>query len=388
MFSFSPLSWLEALASHVDIDRMVEFTCRLVEKKTVNPPGDEYLVKDVVIEHLKELEAKIEVYEPAPGRCNILGYIGEGYPTVAIISHMDVVPPGGGWDFDPFSPQIKEGKIFGRGTIDNKGPYAASWMGIKALLEAGLPLKGTVVLGAVADEERGSHQGMEYLLKKGFSPNFCIIPDGGKIDKIIIGEKGRLEVRLQAKGKSCHASEPEKGENAIYKMAQYLTYLKEAKFKGEYHHLFDPPTINVGEIRGGEAPNVVPDNCTATLDIRYPLGMKKEDILHELNFSASKFGVEVKESNFSAEPHLLDYKNPLVDIFKKVAEEFKIDLKMGTVGGITLAKNLYFKKIPSVVHSPSRNSVAHQANEYVEIENLALCAKLWAGVIYHLLTRF
>lgn len=382
----SPISWQEALNSHIDVDEIVSLTCRLVEKNTVNPPGNEYLVKEILIEHLKELGAKIEIYEPASGRCNVLGYIGEGSPVVAIICHMDVVPPGEGWDFDPFSPQIKEGKIFGRGTVDNKGPYAASWMGIKALLEADLPFKGTIVLGAVADEERGSLQGIEYLLRKGFLPDFCLIPDGGRIDKIVIGEKGRLEVKLQAKGKSAHASEPEKGENAIYKLVNYLYILRHMKFEGDYHGLFTAPTVNLGKIHGGEVPNVVPAKCEATLDIRYPLGMKKDEILHQLSLSASKFEVEVKESDFSVEPHLVDEKTPIVQIFKMVAKELGIDLKVGTVGGVTLAKNLYFRNIPSVVHSPSRNSVAHRANEYVEIENLVLCAKLWAGVIYHLLT--
>ena len=384
--SQSPISWQEVLDSHIDVDKIVNLTCRLVEKNTVNPPGNEYLVKEILIEHLKELGAKIEIYEPAPGRCNVLGYVGKGLPVVAVICHMDVVPPGEGWDFDPFSPQIKEGKIFGRGTIDNKGPYAASWMGIKALLEADLPFEGTIILGAVADEERGSRQGIEYLLKRGFSPNFCLIPDGGRLDKIIIGEKGRLEVKILTRGKSAHASEPEKGENAIYKMVNYLYTLRHTKLEGHCHELFTPPTVNLGEIRGGEAPNVVPDKCGATLDIRYPLGMKKDEILHQLSLLASKFDVEVKESDFSVEPHLVDEKSPIVKAFKTVARELGIDLKAGTVGGVTLAKNLYFRNIPSVVHSPSRSSVAHQANEYVEIENLVVCAKLWAGTIYHLLT--
>ena len=379
-----PLSWVKELSSRINVDEMVKLACQLIEKKTVNPPGNECLVKDIIIRYLKKLNARVKVKEPSPGRCNILGYIGEGKPEVAIISHMDVVPPGEGWKSDPFLPKIENGRIYGRGAIDNKGPYAASWAAVKAIVSSNLPLKGTIILGAVADEERGSTYGMKYLLKEGFSPDFCIIPDGGSLNEIVIGEKGRLEIHIKTKGRSAHASQPEKGENAIYKMAEYLTHLKNLKLEGKIHPLFTPPTISVGEIKGGEAPNIVADSCLITVDIRYPLEMDEKDIILQLKSLAHRCGIqiEIESDVFSIKPHLLDEKNPLVENFKTVANSMGIKLSLGTMGGITLAKNLYFQKIPSVVHSPGIDPVAHQANEYVDIDNLVVCAKLWAGVIY------
>ena len=383
------LSWLNALSSKVNEEEMIELALKLIEKNTTNPPGNECLVKDTIVEYLGKLGARIEILESAPQRCNILGYIGEGHPVAAIICHMDVVPPGDGWYSDPFSPQVKEGKIYGRGAVDNKGPFAASWAGIKALLDAGITLKGTVVLGAVADEERGSFYGMQYLLNKGFHPDFCVIPDGGSLNQIIIGEKGRMEVFLSAKGKSAHASQPHKGDNAIYRMVNYLNLLKNFNLKGDYHPLFDPPTINLGQIKGGEAPNIVPDRCYATLDIRYPLGMEEKDIIIQLEDLALRCegGIEIKKRDFSVRPHLLDVNHPLVKVCKDLARSFGISLQAGTMGGITLAKNLYFRKIPAIVHSPTMQPVAHQANEYVEIKNLTICAKLWAGVIARLIGK-
>jgi len=371
----------------INKDEMIDLALKLIEKDTTNPPGNECLVKDILVEYLGKLGAKVEIYEPAPGRCNVLGYIGEKEPVIAIISHMDVVPPGKGWDIDPFSPQVKDGKIYGRGAVDNKGPFAASWAGIKALLTNNVPFKGTIVLGAVADEERGSFYGMQYLLEKGFHCDFCIIPDGGKLDQIIVGEKGRLELSFIAKGKSAHASCPQEGENAIYKMVNCLNLLKDFKIKGNYHPLFDPPTINLGQIKGGEAPNIVADRCEATFDIRYPLGMEEEEIISQFRKSLSEFGqdIRIEKKGFSSKPHLLDIEHPLVKVFKEVAGELGIPLKVGTMGGITLAKNLYFRKIPAVVHSPSIEPVAHKANEYVEIDNLVTCAKLWATVVTKLL---
>ena len=89
--------WIEKLFSKIDTDEILKLTCQLIEKKTVNPPGNECLVKDILVEHLKKIKARIEIKEPSPGRCNVLGYIGDGKPEIAIISHMDVVPPGKGW---------------------------------------------------------------------------------------------------------------------------------------------------------------------------------------------------------------------------------------------------------------------------------------------------
>ena len=377
---------LEKISSYVDPDEIVDLTCRLIRRKTVNPPGDEHLVKGIIVESLKELGAKIKVLEKEKGRPNVLGYIGEGKPSVAILAHMDVVPPGNGWEGDPFLPKVREGKIYGRGALDDKGPYAAAWAGVKAILNSSLPFKGSIILGAVADEERGSKVGMKFLLEEGFSPSFCIIPDGGRIDEVVTGEKGMVWIKLSTSGRSVHASTPEKGENAICKLMSFLSSLSEFKFKGDYHPSFSESTLNLGQIKGGEAPNVVPDNCEAILDIRYPLGMEKDDLISQLRQLTEEKGLDVKIEVLSyTQPHLLEEDNPLVFAFRKVGENMGLKLSFGTMGGNTVAKNLYFKGIPSVAHSPEEEPLAHQANEYVKVDNLVFCAKLWAGVIYDLI---
>jgi len=377
---------LEEYSRHIDKDEIVDLVLRLIEKKTINPPGNEYLAKDIIVSSLKELGAKVEILEKEKGRPNILGRIGEGEPSVAIITHLDVVPAGSGWTTDPFKPQVREGRIYGRGSLDNKGPYAAAWAGVKALLKSSVPLKGSIIIGAVADEERGSHSGMKFLLEKGFSPSFCLIPDGGRLDEAIIGEKGMMWVALRTFGKAAHASTPEEGENAIYKLVNFASSLSRFQFEGEHHAMFGDPTLNLGKIEGGsEAANMVPDRCSGIVDIRYPLGLRQEDIVSQLENLAGQTGSDIKmEVITSKEPHLLTQDHPLAVAFQRVAKDMKLNLRLGTIGGVTIAKDLYFKGIPSIVHSPAEDSVAHQANEYVKVENLVFCAKLWAGVIYEL----
>ena len=377
---------MASISSYINSDEIIELTAELIEKETVNPPGNEYLAKEVIVSSLERLKARIEIIEGEKGRPNILGYLGEGEPSVAIIAHLDVVPAGSGWKSDPFSARVRDGRIYGRGALDNKGPYAAAWAGVKAILESSLPLKGTIILGAVADEERGSRLGMEFLLKKGFSPSFAIIPDGGKIDEAVIGEKGLIWLKISSRGKAAHACNPGKGENAIYEVVDFLSAVRDYRFEGDFHPLFNEPTLNLGRIEGGEAPNMVADKCEAILDIRYPLGMKGNDIVAQLKNLAEEKRVKIKMErvNFS-QPHIVEENSPLVEAFSKVGKRMGMNLRLGTMGGNSIAKNLYFKGVPSITHSPAEEDLTHQANEYVKVDNLVRCAKLWAGVIYELI---
>ena len=158
----------------IDRDGIIDLTCRLIRKDTSNPPGNEYLVRDIVLDSMRKLGAGIKVIGSRQ-RPNILGYLGSGRPIVALLAHMDIVPPGDGWRTDPFNPAIKSGRIYGRGAVDNKGPYAASWAAVKAVFDSGIPLNGTVILGAVVDEERGSDKGVKLLLRRrDFMPDYCL----------------------------------------------------------------------------------------------------------------------------------------------------------------------------------------------------------------------
>ena len=186
----------------IDEKGMIDLACSLISKKTINPPGNEYLVKDIVVKSMEELGMKVKIIGDKK-RPNILGEIGNGHPRIAILCHMDVVPPGRDWKTDPFKPEIKNGRLYGRGACDDKGPYAASWAAVKAVLQKG-KLKGKIILGAVADEERGSQKGIKLLLKKKkLDCDFCLIPDGGRMNEAVIGEKGMLWLKFASIRKVC-----------------------------------------------------------------------------------------------------------------------------------------------------------------------------------------
>ena len=123
-------------AKHVNRDEIVGIVCDLVRQNTVNPPGNEYLCKEIVSRCIQSLGMEVSYYEKEPGRTNVVGRIGSGSKSIGFVSHMDVVPPGEleQWNTPPFEPTITDGRIYGRGTLDDKGSFACAYSACKAFL--------------------------------------------------------------------------------------------------------------------------------------------------------------------------------------------------------------------------------------------------------------
>ncbi|HLD81764.1 MAG TPA: M20 family metallopeptidase, partial [Patescibacteria group bacterium] len=152
---------------HMDQEHIVKIVSDLIAINTVNPPGNEHLVLPIVKPLMEDLGMEVMTYEKESGRTNIVGKLGSGGKSVAFISHMDTVPPGDRelWDTDPFTPVVKDGKIFGRGALDDKGSFAACYSACKAFIAENPNFGGTIYLVAAADEELGSRLGVIYLMQ-------------------------------------------------------------------------------------------------------------------------------------------------------------------------------------------------------------------------------
>ncbi|TVL99343.1 MAG: hypothetical protein CV087_18500 [Candidatus Brocadia sp. WS118] len=157
---------------------IVDLACKLINTKTENPPGNEILAARVVADFFQSLQIPYELFEKTKDRTNIIGYIGgrdkqPSAPALLVACHLDVVPAGDDWNWErnPFEAWREDGRIYGRGSSDNKGQMA-SMMAVARFL------KGQFLLAGVADEERGSALGLEYLLNEcGIKADYAIIPD-------------------------------------------------------------------------------------------------------------------------------------------------------------------------------------------------------------------
>ena len=140
-----------------------------------------------------------------------------------VACHLDVVPAGDDWKRNPFEAWIENGRIYGRGSSDNKGQMASMMAVAKFLKENESKLNGQFILAGVADEERGSALGLEYLLNEcGIKADFAIIPDvAHNMQLIDVTEKGTLFLEITSHGKQAHGSRPEMGVNAIWNMIPF-----------------------------------------------------------------------------------------------------------------------------------------------------------------------
>jgi len=364
-----------------------EKTVNVVSEKLSEHPylkfrGEEYRVAEIVKREFEKWGIPYDEFARMEGRPNIIGKIGrnETGKRLFMAAHMDIVPAGDGWDSDPFEMEIRDGMAVGRGVLDNKGPLAVSMMAARILKEVlgNDALAGELQVAALSDEEAEDPDGIDYgvgfLLEENLiNPTFAIIPDiGGNMKDIDIAEKGRTVFKVTAYGKQAHGSTPERGINAVYRMAALVRELEQMKLTHKKHPQLGRPSVNLGEIHGGAAPNIVPGECLIYLDIRTVPGMTREAVIRQIQACCDRvegdFKIEVMSWN---EPHQIDPDNVLVKSIQEHAKEvLGFRPKPFGMGGGTFAKTLNLAGIISVGWGPGDDEAFHVTNEYVEIEQL------------------
>ncbi|MFP4548999.1 MAG: M20 family metallopeptidase [Fidelibacterota bacterium] len=374
---------------------IVDLTKIMVKEKTVNVVtdklpehpylkfrGEEYRCGNIVKDFLDRSGIEYQEFSRQEGRPNIVGTIGknENGKKLLMPAHMDVVPSGDGWDTDPYEVVEKDGNLFGRGTLDDKGPLASILVAGKVLKDAGLldELKGQLMLAALSDEEAEDPDGIDYgigylMEEKLINPTYSIIPDiGENMVNIDVAEKGRTVFKITSKGKQAHGSTPELGVNAVYLMAKLVSEIEKMKFDYKPHDVLGHPSLNLGEIHGGAAPNIVPGSCSVIIDIRTVPGMTEEKVTNQLKALTSKVAGEFTVERMAwNEPHAIDPNNEVVEAIQRNGQEV-LGFKPKTMGmgGGTYAKTLNLNGVISVGWGPGDDEMFHVANEYVEIKQL------------------
>ena len=368
---------------------------RLIEAESVNPPGNEQTVAQVLAEEFGKLGVKYSTYEKVKGRTNIAGAIGEKEkPTLAIVCHTDTVPAGEGWNLPPFKATFKDGRIYGRGAADDKGPLASAMLALEALKKASVKLRGKLMVIGAADEETGNKYGVEYLLKEAnLKPDYVLVAEQTSADAVEIAEKGNLRLRLKSRGVQAHGSMPNLGINAIQKLSKILADMGEFKMKYSPHPLLKGPTLNIGTVKGGIATNVVAAEAEATLDIRYVPGQTPEEIIKELKaFVESKKTADPKidvtiEKISSAPTTELSPDNQLVKITSSAVKTVTgKEPQLIGIGGTTVAKSYLAEGIPALMYGPGDDTLDHAANEYIKLEQILTAAKVMALTAIKLLS--
>jgi len=390
-----------APASPNDIRAFVEahaadlqtYLADLIRARTVSPPGDEYRAAKVLTAFCDRHGIPYEVFEKAPGRTNIVARIGSGRPRIVVGIHFDTVPAGDGWTTDPFEPVVRDGRMFGRGAKDNKGPMAGMMLAARYLKEHERDFTGQLIFVGAADEEAGSTFGMKYLLEEcGLEAEAGIIPDAGhNMRGIYVGEKGLLHFRVRAVGRQAHGSEPERGASALWPMVDFLTAIRNWRPPATPSDLFTPPTLNIGAIHAGSVPNMVPGQCECMLDVRYLPGTDGEALLDHLRrvlrqVEAASPGVRMDLEVFSHQlPSLVSPDHPMVTYLERETEAVtgRRPVRLG-MSGATVSKFLILRGIPAIGFSCGPEGAEHTADECIDLAELGQFAEVMTRVLLDL----
>jgi succinyl-diaminopimelate desuccinylase len=387
-------------------DQIIDLTLRLARERTVNyreedfpgagpdgmsSPGEEGKICALLGRELDTIGIAWKTYAKVRGRDSLLAQVGQRKPQyhrLLVLLHTDTVPAGSdhAWRFAPYEPFAKDGKIYGRGVLDDKGPLAASFAALRILKRHEADLPGAFQFGAVADEEVDIGVGLPHLIASGvFDCTDAIIPDiAGNMKEINVAEKGRVLLKVRARGVQAHAMDPSKGVNAIHAMARFLLALEACRLEHRPHPLLGGPTINTGLIRGGAAPNAVAGECEATLDIRYVPGQTGAAIRSTIQGLAdgvvlpgSSFDVEVVDEALPCEVA------PDAPIVRKILAHAPDAQVVGSGGG-TFAKGLVLAGVDAVGWSCGDEATYHQPNEEIEVDQLVTFAGRLAALAFDL----
>ncbi|HET6374374.1 MAG TPA: M20/M25/M40 family metallo-hydrolase [Candidatus Polarisedimenticolia bacterium] len=375
---------------------IVDLTLRICRERTVNytegdfpgggpdgmaSPGEEGKVAAILAKELTARGIPFTTHAKVPGRDSLVARVGQaraGYRKLLVLLHTDVVPSGSpsDWRFSPFEPFEKDGKLYGRGVLDDKGPLASAFAALMILKQHEGAVPGEFIFGAVGDEEVGIGVGVEHLIENRLIDcTDAIIPDiAGDMKEINVAEKGRVVLKVRAKGKQAHAMNPAKGVSAIHAMGRFLVALEGCSLVHTAHPILGGPTINAGLIRGGIAPNAVPADCELTVDIRYVPSQSAEKIREEIRALAetvrlpgATFDVEITQNALPCE---VPPDAPIVRTILKHAPDAVV---IGSGGG-TFAKPLVLAGIQAVGWAPGNEATYHEPNEEIEIEQLTVFA--------------
>ncbi len=401
------------------VDDLVGLTVDLIRFPTANPPGEAYRpCAEYLGERLKRRGFEIEFIraEGVPGdserypRVNVVvRFDGRSPgPCVHFNSHIDVVEAGEGWSVDPFAGVVEDGRVYGRGACDMKGGLAASVIAVEAFMEAYPDFPGAIEISGTVDEESGGFGGVAHLAKLGYfsqpKVDHVIIPEPLNKDRICLGHRGVWWAEIETGGEIAHGSMPFLGDNAVRHMGAVLQAFEDELFPALDQKRTTMPvvpegarrsTMNINSIHGGQtedfrpglpSPNV-PDRCRLTIDRRFLLEEKIEDvkrevtgILDRLVRERPKFRYEIRDL-MEVQPTMTERDAPVVKaVAQGIMEIFDREpdyvISPGTYDQKHIARigHLY----DCIAYGPGILDLAHRPDEWVGIADMVQSAKVMA----------
>jgi len=419
-----PKKIISKVLNKIDADELIALTSDLVKINSVWDPAagtSEQEAADYVAHWAQKQGFDIQQDEVAPGRPNVIinWTAGPGERTLMFEGHTDVVTPGdlSAWRYDPFGAEIVDQRMFGRGTNDTKGNLAAMLIAMTALKRSGIKLAGTIIGGVLCDEE-DQMLGVSDFIERGHADRvtgaiICEPQDG----LICTTQKGALRAQMTVSGRMSHGAMPLSGLNTAPAVAKIINCLHDlevnaVKNPGQDKNLGWPsftPTVIQAPALGASQLNVMPGEARVMVDIRTIPGQSHPDIIDDLTALAAEVERRVRkdyreyDSLLSLERNrdlkikvailtdrpctLTDRNDPVVQAADWATR--RMSNKEPTYAGVPGATDGTFlwalKNIPIVTMGAGDRQVPHQADEWVNLDQLVETAKIYALIALHYL---
>lgn len=340
------------------------------------------------------------------GLGSIVGRVGNGPRMIAFDAHIDTVYPGdlSLWNFDPFDGHIKDGKVWGRGTVDQKGGMASMVYAAKIIKELGLNKDFTIYFTGTVMEEDCDGLCWQYLIKEEkIVPELVVITEPTNMN-IYRGHRGRMEMTIEVQGLSCHGSAPERGDNAIYKIAKIALEIEKLN-----ENLKDDPFLGKGTVAvtqvffSSPSQCAVPDKASIQLDRRLTLGETRESSVKEVQEAAKRAGypdakvtiLTYEEKAYTGLVYKTDKYFPTwalpenspwlknaVDAYEKVlGKKPLVDKWTFSTNAVAIAG---MNEISCIGLGPGNEVYAHAPNEACPVEHLSQAAAFYAALVANL----
>ncbi|MFX0170804.1 MAG: YgeY family selenium metabolism-linked hydrolase [Candidatus Hodarchaeota archaeon] len=333
---------------------------------------------------------------------NLMGQIGSGKNILAIDGHVDTVDIGNpeNWPFDPFKGKYENDIIYGRGACDQKGGLASVFYATRILKKIGLPEDMTLLITATVQEEHYEGLNWQYIIRENkITPDTVLLTEPSSLN-IAIGHRGRVDLKIHTTGISSHGAAPERGENAIYKIAPIVLDIEKICKKLPIDPIFGKGSITVTDIRStSPSINAVADSATIHVDRRLNSNDTLETVLNELkslpsvkNAEAHIFVPEYKHKSDSRSVYsfnayyptwFMEESHPLVQTAIKayknqLNENPKLSYwRFSTNGAAT--KGIF--DIPTIGFGPGFEKYAHTVDDQVPVDHLIKATEFYTSFV-------
>jgi putative selenium metabolism hydrolase len=329
---------------------------------------------------------------------NILGRIGSGKTVIMMDSHTDTVGVGDPkeWAWDPYQGKVEDGYIYGRGACDQRAGMASMVYAAKLIKQLDLSGDYTLwIVGSVQEEDCDGLSWLYILKEDGIHPDCVVITEPSRL-RIYRGHRGRMEIEVHLRGRSCHASAPERGDNPIYKMGRLVAEVERLNTRMKDDPFLGKGSIAVTEVRS-LSPSLcaVPGACSIHLDRRLTAGETKESAIAQVKALPGAADAEIEILNYEVPSYtglrypmekyyptwVLDEAHPLaqaaIATYRELWDEAPIvDKWTFSTNGVA---SMGLMGVPTIGFGPGEEEVAHSVGERVPIAHLVKAAQFYAA---------